>query len=94
LAVYTGQAAHVLLRCLHPLLRPILQRLAAQKPQLLDKPLFRRVRLVEVSVRVPHRAHDRRQPLAKTWVGLKKGQQGFVAEFHCCHGFDSLNVES
>jgi hypothetical protein len=82
MAMHPGLASNFPLRRLDPLVRPILQRLTAQKPHLLDEPLFGRVRLPEVSVQVPHRAHYRRQSVAKTRMGLKKRQKRFVAEFH------------
>src|ERR1700734_1055727 len=89
--MHPGSAANFPLRRRDPLVRPILQRLAAQKPHLLDEPLFGRVRLPEVSVQVPHRAHYRRQSVAKTRMGLKKRQKRFVAEFHCRHKSNSLD---
>jgi hypothetical protein len=89
--VHPGSAANFPLRRRDPLVRPILQRLAAQKPHLLDEPLFGRVRLPEVSVQVPHRAHHRRQSVAKTRMGLKKRQKRFVAEFHRRHKSNSLD---
>src|SRR5271170_4434700 len=75
LAMHPGLAPNFPLRRLDPLVRPILQRLTAQKPHLLDEPLFGRVRLPEVSVQVPHRAYYRRQSVAKTRMGLKKRQK-------------------
>ena len=54
--MHPGLPANVSLRRLDPFIRPILQRLAAQKPHLLDEPLFGRVRLTQVPVHVPHRA--------------------------------------
>jgi hypothetical protein len=71
LAVHPGQAADFPFRHLDPIVRPTLQRLAAQKPHLLDQPLFGRVRLPEIAVEVPHRAHDRRHPVAKTRMGRR-----------------------
>ena len=47
--MHPGLAANFPLRRLDPLVRPILQRLAAQKPHLLDEALFGRVRLPEPS---------------------------------------------
>ncbi|MFZ2109671.1 MAG: hypothetical protein WAV18_30565 [Roseiarcus sp.] len=55
MATHPGSVANFPLRRRDPLVRPILQRLAAQKPHLIDEPLFGRVRLPEVSVQVPHR---------------------------------------
>ena len=88
LAVHPGLAANVPLRCLDPLVRPALQRLEAQKPHLVDKPLFGRVRLQEVSVQVPHRAYYRRHSVTKIRMGLEKGQKRCVAEF--CHRHGSI----
>ena len=89
--MHAGLAANVPLRRLDPLVRPPLQRLAAQQPHLGDQPLFGRVRLPEVAVQVPHRARDRRHPVAKTRVGLEKRPKRFVAEAHRRHGSDSLD---
>jgi hypothetical protein len=50
-------------RHFHLLLRPSLQRLTPQKPHLLDDPLFRRIGLLEISLRILYRAdyrHDSR----------------------------------
>ena len=91
LAVHPGLAANVPLRRLDPLVRPTLQCLAAQKPHFLDQPLFGRVRQPEVSVQIPHRAHDRRHPVEEIRMGLEKRQKRFVAEFHRRHGSDSLD---
>ncbi len=91
MAMQAGLAANVPLRRLDPLVRPALQRLAAQKPHLFDKPLFGRVRLSEVSVQVPHRPNDRGQSVAKTWMSFKKRQKRFVAEFHRRHGSNSFD---
>ena len=43
------------------------------------------VRPREVSVQVPHRTCDRRHSVAKTRMGLEKGQKRFVAELHRRH---------
>jgi hypothetical protein len=89
--MHPGLAANIPLRRLDPLVRPALQRLTAQKPHLLDEPLFGRVRPREVSVQVPHRADYRRHSVTKIRVGLEKGQKRFVVEFHRRHGSDSLD---
>jgi hypothetical protein len=83
--MHSGLAANVPLRRLDPLVRPTLQRLAAQKPHLLDEPLFGRVRLPEVAVQIPHRANDRRHSVAQTRMGLEKRQKRFVAKARRCH---------
>jgi hypothetical protein len=57
MAMHPGSAANFPLRRRDPLVRPILQRLAAQMPHL--QPLFGRVRLPEVSSKFPT-AHYRR----------------------------------
>ena len=85
LAVHPGLTANVPLGCLDPLVGPSLQRLAAQKPHLLDQPLFGRVRLTEVAAEVPHRANYRRHSVAKTRIRPEKGQKRFVAEFRRRH---------
>ncbi len=84
LAVHTGLAANAPLRRLDPIVRPTLQRLAAQKPHLLDKPLLGRV--PKLAVQVPYRANDRRQTVAKMRVRSQEGQKRFVADFHRRHG--------
>ena len=82
---------NLLFRCVNPLVRPTLQRLAAQKPHLLDKPFLSRVRLREVPVQIPHRAHYRSHSIANTRMRLKKRQKRIVAEFHTRHGSNSLD---
>ena len=94
LAVHTGLAANAPLRRLDPTVRPTLQRLAAQKPHLLDKPLLGHVRLPKLAVKVPYRANDRRQPVAKMRVRLQKRQKRFVADFHRRHGAEFLNCRT
>ena len=91
MTVHPGLAANVPLRRFDPLVRPTLQRLAAQKPHLLDQPLLGGVRLSEVSVQVPHRADYRRQSVTKMRMGLAKRPKRFVAEFRRRHGSDSLD---
>jgi hypothetical protein len=83
--MHPGLTANGPLRRFDPLVRPTLQRLAAQKPHLLDEPLFGRVRLPELSVQVTHRAYYRGHSVTKIRVGLEKGQKRFVAEFHRRH---------
>ena len=90
LAVHPGLATNVPLRRLDALVRPTLQRLAAQKPHFLDQPLLGGVRLSEVSVQVPHRADYRRQSVTKMRMRLAKRPKRFVAEFRRRHGSDSL----
>ena len=92
--MHPALAANVPLGRLDPLVCPPLQRLAAQQPHLLDKPLFGRVRLPEVSGPVPHRAHDRGHSVAETRMGLEKRQKRFVAEFRRRHGADSLDCRT
>ena len=89
--MHAGLDANVPLRRLDPFVRPTLQRLAAEKPHLLDEPLFRRVRLPEVPVQVPYRAHYGCHSVAKTRMGLEKRQKRFVADARRRHGSDSLD---
>jgi hypothetical protein len=89
LAAHPGLAANFSLGRLDPLVRPALQRLAAQKPHLLDEPFFRHVRLAEVSLQIPHRADNRGQSVAKFRMGSKKRQKRLVAEFHRRHAINT-----
>src|ERR1700683_840253 len=56
-------------------LRPPLHRLPPQMPHLLDDPLFGRVRLLEISLRVLYGADDRRESISKIRVLLEKCQK-------------------
>jgi hypothetical protein len=51
---------------------PPLQRLPTQKLHLLDDPLFSRVRLLEISLRVLYRADYRRNAISKIRMCVKK----------------------
>ena len=73
-------------RHFHLLLRPPLQRLTPQKPHLLDDPLFGRIGLLEISLRILYCADYRRDSRTKTGARLKNCQKRLVAEFrrrHC-----------
>jgi hypothetical protein len=67
------------------LLRPPLQGLPPKKPHFLDQPLFDRVRLLEISLRVLYRADYRRESLSKIGMGAQKRQKSFVTNFRCRH---------
>ena len=56
------------LRRLDALLRPALQRLAAQQSHLLDYALFRRVRFLQGPSVTFHRTRHRRNPASKSGV--------------------------
>jgi hypothetical protein len=60
-------------------LRPPLQRLPPQKPNLFEDPLFGRVGLLEISLRVLYRAHYRCESISKIRVLLEKRQKLRVA---------------
>src|SRR5271167_859873 len=66
-------------------LGPPLHRLSPQKPHLFDDPLFGRVRLLEISLRVLYGADDRCESISKIRVLLEKRQKFLVAEFHRRH---------
>ena len=66
-------------------LRPPLHRLPPQKPHLLDDPLFGRVRLLEISLRVLYRADYRCESISKIRVLLEKCLKLLVAEFRRRH---------
>lgn len=87
--MHPGLATNVPLRRLDPLVRPSLQRLAAQKPHFLDQPLLGGVRLSEIAVQVPHRADYRRQSVAKMRMRLAKRPRLIldfgVARWHGSH---------
>src|SRR5208283_4556412 len=69
---------------------PTLHHLSTQKPHFLHQPLLRRVRLHEVSLRIPHRPDDRRHSVAKLRTALKKRQKRFVTQFRRRHSRASL----
>ena len=54
------------------LVGPSLQRLPPQKLHLLDDPLFSRIRLLEISLRVLYRADYRRNAISKIRMCVKK----------------------
>ena len=56
LAMHMRLLMNFSLRHFHLLLRPPLQRLTTQKPHLLDNPLFGRISLLEISLRILYRA--------------------------------------
>ena len=60
-------------------LRPPLHRLPPQMPHLLEDPLFGRVRLLEISLRVLYGADYRRESISKIRVLLEKCQKLLVA---------------
>src|ERR1700675_5125067 len=66
-------------------LRPPLHRLPPQMPHLLEDPLFGRVRLLEISLRVLYGVDYRRESISKIRVLLEKRQKLLVAEFRRPH---------
>ena len=54
------------------LVGPSLQRFPPQKLHLLEDPLFSRVRLLEISLRVLYRANHRRNAISKIRMCVKK----------------------
>src|SRR5580704_2237317 len=72
-------------------LRPPLQRLSPQKSHLLDDPLFGRVRLLEISLRVLYRADYRCESISKIGVLLEKRQKLLVAELRRRHRLTSID---
>src|SRR5271157_4101436 len=66
-------------------LGPALHRLPPQKPHFLDNPLFDRVGLLEISLRIRYRHRYRYESIAKTRVRLKNCRKRRVAEFRRRH---------
>ncbi len=79
--MHPGLKANLLFRRRDPLLGPALHRLATEKPHFLHQTFLHRVRLHEVSLRVPHRADDRRHSPTKLPMASKKRQERFVTQF-------------
>src|ERR1700686_4912086 len=95
---YLGGASEVvdefLVPSLRQPLRPPLHRLPPQMPHLLEDPLFGRVRLLEISLRVLYGADYRRESISKIRVLLEKCPKLLVAEFRRRHlraSIDSSN---
>src|SRR5580704_15004881 len=85
LAMHMRLLTNFSLRHFHLPLRPPLQRLPPQKPHLLDDPLFGRVSLLEISLRVLYGADYRCESISKIRVLLEKCQKRLVAEFRRRH---------
>src|SRR5271166_1875408 len=83
--MHPGLKANLPFRRLDPPRSPTLHHLSTQKPHFLHQPLLRRVRLHEVSLRIPHRPDDRRHSVAKLRTVLKKRQKRFVTQFRRRH---------
>src|SRR5271163_4352839 len=66
-------------------LGPALHRLPPQKPHFLDNPLFDRVGLLEISLRIRYRHRYRYESIAKTRVRLKNCRKRRVAVFRRRH---------
>src|SRR5271163_2713258 len=66
-------------------LGPALHRLPPQKPHFLDNPLFDRLGLLEISLRIRYRHRYRYESIAKTRVRLKNCRKRRVAEFRRRH---------
>jgi hypothetical protein len=84
--MHPGLTANLPFRRLDPLLGPTLHRLTTEKPHFLDQSLLGSVSLLEISLRVPHRAGDRLYPLPKLRMASKKRQKRFVTQFRRRHG--------
>ena len=65
-------------------LRPPLHRLLTEKPHLFEKPLFRSVRLLEISIRVFYGVDYRHESISKFRASRQKRQKSLIAEF--CRG--------
>src|SRR5271166_4822075 len=83
--MHPGLKANLPFRRLDPPRSPTLHHLSTQKPHFRHQPLLRRVRLHEVSLRIPHRPDDRRHSVAKLRTVLKKRQKRFVTQFRRRH---------
>ena len=64
---------------------PPLHRLASEKPHLLEKTLFGRVGLLEISFRILYGADYRYESISKLRVRAEKRQQSLVTHFPCRH---------
>ena len=73
-------------------LRPPLHRLLTEKPHLFEKPLFRSVRLLEISIRVFYGVDYRRKSISKFRTRGQKRQNSLVAEFPRGHRLSLLRL--
>src|SRR5208337_3562051 len=68
-----------------PLLRPAQQRFASQTPRLLDQPLFRSVRLLQIAFAILYRQGYRRDTVSNVRMAAQKGKQPFIAQIRARH---------
>src|SRR5580693_1650497 len=85
LAMHRRLLTNVSLRRFNLGLGPYLHRRPPQQPHFLNNPLFDRVGLLEISLRIRYRQGYRHEPLAKTRVRLKNCQKRRVTEFRRRH---------
>src|SRR5271156_3583368 len=85
LAMHRRLLTNFSLRRFDLVLGPALYRRPPQKPHFLDNPLFDRVGLLEISLRIRYRHRYRYESIAKTRVRLKNCRKRRVAEFRRRH---------
>ncbi len=73
------------LRHLRLPLRPAQQRFASQTPRLLDQPLFRSVRLLQIAFAILYRQGYRRDTVSNGRMAAQKGKQRFIAQIRARH---------
>jgi hypothetical protein len=85
LAMHVRSLTNFLFRRFHLPLGPPLHRLLTEKPHLFEKPFFRSVRLLEISIRVVYRVDYRYESVSKFRAGRQKRQKSLIAEFRRRH---------
>jgi len=85
LAMHMRLLANFPFRHFDLLLGPPLHRLPTQQSHLLDDPLFGRVRLLEISLRVLYCADDRCDSISKIGMRAYKRKQSLVTHCPCRH---------
>src|SRR5208337_4990620 len=73
------------LRHLRLPLRPAQQRFASQTPRLLDQPLLRSVRLLQIAFAILYRQGYRRDTVSNVRMAAQKGKQPFIAQIRARH---------
>src|SRR5208337_5639819 len=66
-------------------LRPAQQRFASQTPRLLDQPLLRSVRLLQIAFAILYRQGYRRDTVSNVRMAAQKGKQRFIAQIRARH---------
>src|SRR5208337_101418 len=85
LAMHLRLLTNFPLRHLRLPLRPAQQRFASQTPRLLDQPLFRSVRLLQIAFAILYRQGYRRDTVSNVRMAAQKGKQRFIAQIRARH---------